>query len=194
MSGANADYLGFPEQVAGPLRVPGRRKAPEVASVVGTSTGGPLCLTLALRHVDNRAMGTSTIDFTSLRKALGWLTEALALWHAQPDGSVLKPHLRSAVIQSFEYSYELSLRSLRRVLIERAGAADRITDLSFNELLRSGADAGLLGDPTAWRTWRELRNATSHAYDEAKAQQVAADAEGFCADAKALLAAMETVR
>ena len=42
------------------------------------------------------------------------------LWHAQPPGSVLKPHLRSAVIQSFEFSYELSLRSLRRVAL--AGA------------------------------------------------------------------------
>ena len=113
------------------------------------------------------------------------------LWHAQAPGTVLKPHLRSSVIQSFEFSYELALRSLRRVLIERAGSADRIADLSFNELLRSAADAGLLSDPGAWRVWRELRNATSHAYDEAKAEQVALDAERFCADAQALLAALD---
>ena len=119
------------------------------------------------------------------------LTEALALWHAQPVGAVLKPHLRSAVIQSFEFSYELALRSLRRVLIERAGSADRIIDLSFNDLLRSAADAGLLPDPAAWRVWRELRNATSHAYDEARAEQVAHDAGLFCVDAQALLGAME---
>lgn len=123
------------------------------------------------------------IDLNPLRKALGWRVEALMLWHAQPVGSVLKPHLRSAVIQSFEFSYELSLRSLRRVLIERAGSADRITELSFNELLRQAADAGLLVDPGAWRIWRDLRNATSHAYDEAKAEQVALDAGRFCGDA-----------
>ena len=136
-------------------------------------------------------MNKPAIDLSALRRALGWLIEALALWHAQPPGSVLKPHLRSAVIQSFEFTYELALRNLRRVLIERAGSADRIIDLSFNDLLRSAADAGLLPDPAAWRVWRELRNATRHAYDEAKAEQVARDAELFCADAQALLAALE---
>lgn len=136
-------------------------------------------------------MTLAPIDFSSLRNALGVLTEALSLWHAQAEGSVLKPHLRSAVIQSFEFSYELSLRGLRRVLIERSGSAERVTDLSFNDLLRAAADAGLLNDQTAWRTWRELRNATSHAYDAVKAQQVAEGAERFQADARALLAAME---
>ena len=136
-------------------------------------------------------MNPAPIDFSSLRKALGVLAEALSLWHAQAADSVLKPHLRSAVIQSFEFSYELSLRSLRRVLIERSGSAPRITDLSFNDMLRSAADAGLLTDQAAWRGWRELRNATSHAYDEAKAQQVAEGAERFHVDARALLSAME---
>ena len=136
-------------------------------------------------------MPPSSIDLSPLRRALGWLAEALQLWHAQPVGSVLKPHLRSAVIQSFEFSYELSLRSLRRALVERSGSADRITELSFNDLLRAAADAGLLTDPLSWRVWRELRNATSHAYDEAKAEAVARDAEAFCADAQALLVAME---
>ena len=136
-------------------------------------------------------MDKPAIDLAPLRRALGWLTETLALCHAQPVGSVLKPHLRSAVIQSFEFTYELSLRSLRRVLIERAGSADRITDLSFNDLLRHGADAGLIGDPGTWRTWRELRNATSHAYNEAKAEQVARDAEHFSLDASALRSALE---
>lgn len=136
-------------------------------------------------------MNTPGIDLSPLRKALGWLTEALMLWHQEQAGSVLKPHLRSAVIQSFEFTYELSLRSLRRVLVERAGSADRITDLSFNELLRHAADAGLVPDPNAWRIWRELRNATSLAYDEARAEQVAHDADRFCADARALLAALD---
>ena len=119
------------------------------------------------------------------------LTEALAFWHAQPEGSAIKPHLRSAVIQSFEFSYELSLRLLRRVLMERATAADAVVDLSFNDLLRLGADHGLLGDALRWRQWRELRNATSHAYNEAKAQAVASHAESFAVDAAALLVAME---
>lgn len=131
------------------------------------------------------------IDLSPLRRALAMLNEALVFWHAQPEGSALKPHLRSAVIQSFEFSYELSVRLLRRVLIERAAAASSVADLSFNDLLRQGADHGLLADPLRWRQWRELRNATSHAYDAAKAQAVAAGAEIFAVDAVALLAALE---
>lgn len=119
------------------------------------------------------------------------LNEALAFWNAQPDATPLKPHLRSAVIQSFEFTYELSVRLLRRVLIERAESADRVADISFNDLLRSAADAGLMSDAARWREWREMRNATSHAYDEAKAQAVAGRAAAFAADARALLDALE---
>lgn len=136
-------------------------------------------------------MTSQTIDFTALRKALAQLEEAIAFWQAQPDGSALKPHLRSAVIQSFEFSYELSVRMLRRVLIARAEAADLVADLSFNELIRRAADAGLLSDALGWRQWREMRNATSHTYNEARAIEVATGAMCFVPDATALLAALD---
>ena len=132
-----------------------------------------------------------TIDLQALRRALSMLTEAQRFWSDQADGTPLKPHLRSAVIQSFEFSYELSVRMLRRLLIERAGSAPRVVDLSFNDLLREAADAGLLSDPLRWRRWRDWRNATSHAYDEAKAQAVAQETLAFAEDATDLLAAME---
>lgn len=137
-------------------------------------------------------MPAPPIDLAPLTKALETLREAIAFWHAQPAGSALKPHLRSAVVQSFEFSYELALRSLRRVLIERSEAADLVVDLSFNDLLRKAADAGLMADPAVWREWREMRNATSHAYDEAKAQALASRASAFADDAAALLAALST--
>lgn len=132
-----------------------------------------------------------TIDLSFLRNALSQLEEALTFWHAQAQGSPLKRHLRSAVIQSFEFSYELSVRMLRRVLAERAASADMVTDLSFNDLLRKGADAGLVPDPMQWRRWRDMRNATSHTYDEDRANEVAHGAELFVADARHLLAFME---
>ena len=148
-------------------------------------------MTLAAALRQNAAMTPPAIDLTPLRRALAMLDEALALWAALPEGAVLKPHLRSAVIQSFEFSYELSVRLLRRVLIERAAAAAAVADLSFNDLLRAAADAGLVSDPLAWRRWREMRNATSHAYDEAKAQAVAEGAVAFCVDGQSLLSALE---
>lgn len=143
-------------------------------------------MTSAHRLHDNAAMNPPPIDLTPLRKALAMLNEAVLFWHAEPEGAPLKPHLRSAVIQSFEFSYELSLRLLRRVLVERAESADRIADLSFNDVLRVAADAGLMPDAVRWREWREMRNATSHAYDEVKAQAVAERAAAFASDADAL--------
>ena len=49
-------------------------------------------------------------------------------------------------------------------------------------------------DATRWREWREMRNATSYAYDEAKAQAVAVRAAAFAADAAVLLGALEDDR
>lgn len=136
-------------------------------------------------------MTAKPIDLSSLVKALAQLQDALRFWHEQPQGSALKLHLRSAVIQSFEFTYELSLRMLRRVLIERSEVADLVVDLSFNDLLRKGADAGFVAAPEVWRQWREMRNSTSHTYDEAKAAEVAAEIDRFAASAVELLAELE---
>ena len=136
-------------------------------------------------------MNSSPIDLSPLRKALATLAEASRFWVAEPASSPLKPHLRSAVVRSYKFTYELSIRALRRVLVERSAAADLIADMSFNDLLRKAADAGLQADPATWRAWREMRNTTSHAYDEAKAHAVASSAPGFAADAQALLQSLE---
>ncbi|RYF55168.1 MAG: nucleotidyltransferase [Comamonadaceae bacterium] len=131
------------------------------------------------------------IDLSFLRNVYARLGEAWGFWQGEPAASPLSPHLRAAVIQSFEFTYELSLRMLRRVLVERATSADLVADLSFNDLLRLGADAGLLADPLTWRRWRAMRNTTSHTYDDAKAQEVALAMPAFQADAATLLQALE---
>ena len=136
-------------------------------------------------------MTAKTIDLSSLVNALAQLQEALRFWQELPADAALRPHLRSAVIQSFEFTYELSVRMLRRVLIERSEAANLVSDLSFNDLLRKAADAGLVAEPDLWRQWREMRNSTSHTYDEAKAAEVAAGVDRFATGAAALLAELE---
>ena len=131
------------------------------------------------------------IDLTPLRQALAQLEEALRFWREQPPDAPLARHLRAAVIQAFEFSYELSVRLLRRVLMERAAAQQQVADLSFNDMLRRASDAGLLADPLAWRRWREMRNAPSHTYDEARAEAVAQAVAGFVPEARRLLQALE---
>ena len=74
-------------------------------------------------------MTAKPIDLSSLVKALAQLQEALRFWHELPQGAPPKPHLRSAVLQSFEFTYELSVRMLKRVLIERSEVADLVIEL-----------------------------------------------------------------
>ncbi|MBN8505318.1 MAG: nucleotidyltransferase substrate binding protein [Burkholderiales bacterium] len=131
-------------------------------------------------------MDPARISLDPLRKALDALASAQHYWLQEAPDSGRKPHLRAGVIQSFEFSYELSVRLLRRVLLERSAVPPQVADLSFNDLLRLGADAGLLADALRWRRWRELRNRTSHAYDEAQAQRIAEAMPDFLADAQAL--------
>ncbi len=139
-------------------------------------------------HCYHDAMTAAPIDLNTLRKALAQLSEAITFWQERAEGDPLKPHLRSSVIQSFEFSYELSVRAARRVLIERAESADLVRDLSFNDLIRRAMDAGFPMSLDAWRRWRDLRNGTSHAYDEERAQAVALGALAFAEEAHKLLA------
>lgn len=136
-------------------------------------------------------MTSLPIDLSSLRQALSQLQEALGFWQALDAADPLKPHLRSAVIQSFEFTYELAIRSTRRLLIERAESVDLVRDLSFNDLVRRALDAGLPMPLDTWRKWRELRNTTSHTYNEARALEVALAASDFIKDAALLLAHLE---
>ena len=55
-----------------------------------------------------------------------------------------------------------------------------------NDLLRKSAHAGLVRDPLRWREWREMRNATSHAYDEGVALEVVAVIPAFLDEARYL--------
>lgn len=80
---------------------------------------------------------------------------------------------------------------LRRVLAQRSDSKSRIVDLSFNDLLRKSADAGLLAGIDTWKRWRELRNLTSHTYAEARAIEVSGQCESFLIDANALVAELQ---
>jgi nucleotidyltransferase substrate binding protein (TIGR01987 family) len=129
------------------------------------------------------------LDLTSLEKAAGQLEKALRFAiHARQNGEAeLFEQFRNSVIQTFEYTYELSCKLMRRSLIERAASADEIESLSFQDTIREAARAGLLDDPERWFVFRTIRNKTSHAYDEAYASEAYATAVDFLPRAQNLL-------
>lgn len=127
------------------------------------------------------------LDYSALKKALASLERAIArATKASGDDE-----LRDAVIQRFEYSYELCWKMLKRRLEQESPTPSNIDHLSFRELLREGAERGFVDDVEKWIVYREFRNLTSHVYDEEKAQKVYEEALKFFTDAKALLAKLE---
>ena len=135
------------------------------------------------------------LNLTSLSNAILQIEEALA--YAQSDLAKDDPrlarHLRVAAIQAFEFTYELSIKILKRYLETLEANPSAVDEMTFNELIRSGYEAGLLkAELSDWKNFRRDRGTTSHAYDEDKARAAFATIPAFLAEAKFLLAKINT--
>ena len=125
-----------------------------------------------------------SLDLSSFANAVQRLREGLARHRAEPRDE----QLRDGLIQRFEFTYELSHKTLRRYLSDQAGSRDEIAGLSFADLIRAGNAAGLLrGEWTAWRRFREMRTRSSHTCDAGKAEEVVTAIPDFLAESEHLL-------
>jgi len=104
------------------------------------------------------------LDLTSWKRALASLERAITRSTAAPKDE----EVRDAVIQRFEYSYELSWKMLKRHLEQVVPDPGAVDQWSFQE-----------------------RNMTAHVYNEEQARRVYASAQSFIIDAKALLTEVE---
>jgi nucleotidyltransferase substrate binding protein (TIGR01987 family) len=127
------------------------------------------------------------IQYDALEKALGQLEKALRFASGaegrEPD---LFEQFRNSVIQTFEYSFELSFKLLRRTLAEAEASPEAAEAWSYNDVIRLGHRRGWLADPEAWFAFRLLRNKTSHGYDEAFAAEAYRGAREFLPAGRAL--------
>ena len=118
------------------------------------------------------------------------LEEALEIYHSdivliEPR---LKRHLRAAVIQAFEFTYELSFRMLRRYLEEASANPAEIDGMVVNDIIRESYRQALVSsDIPVWREYRRNRGTTSHTYNEERAQEVFESVPEFLQDARYLL-------
>ena len=128
-----------------------------------------------------------TLDLTSWKRALASLQRAITRAIAAPQDE----ELRDAVIQRFEYSYELSWKMLKRHLEQVVPDPGAVDQWSFKELMREAAERGLIAAVEPWIEYRYQRNLTAHVYDEEKARGVYDSARSFIGDANALLDEVE---
>jgi len=114
-----------------------------------------------------------SLDLSSLNNAINQLRSSLD-YAASPmarEDAKLFQQFRNSAIQCFEFSFELSIKLLRRQLeqFESAAVIDR---LPYRDLIRVGFERGLIDEPVVWFHFRDQRNATAHTYDESKAAAV----------------------
>ena len=125
---------------------------------------------------------THKLILTALGKAVSSLSVALA----QPKDEFT----RDAVIQRFEYTYELCWKFIRRDMMNDQGS-ELVNSLSRKDLFRLAADKQLIADPVPWFLYHQARNETSHTYNEKKAEETYLVAKEFCTVAKDLFSKLE---
>ena len=97
----------------------------------------------------------------SLQRALGQLEAALQAHDADPESEVIG----MAVIKAYEFSFELSWKTLKDLL-----SYEGLDVLLPREVLRQAFAAGLLRDGQVWIDMLEQRNLMAHTYDVNRAR------------------------
>ena len=138
---------------------------------------------------------TERLDLTSLRSAVTSLAEGVstienAAWMGAQTAAVRKI-LLAGTIQNFEFVYELAFKMIRRQLELEAASPSEVDESSFRDVVRSAAQRGLIDDVEAWFGYRQMRNLTSHTYDQERARQVWKGIPAFLGEARRLLARLE---
>ena len=132
------------------------------------------------------------LDLSSLRNALAALNASLRYLESDLAADPgLNDQFRAASIQAFEFTYELAFKFMKRQLERIAPVPSAVDELTFMQVVRAAAEAGLVTDVSRFHAYREARNITSHSYDRAKAQRIVAELPRFAADVAHLLARLE---
>lgn len=140
-------------------------------------------------------MGESVLDLSPLRKAIASLEGGLKTVNDSPwfnsQSEEVRHTLLAGVIQNFEFVYEISVKMLKRRIELDALTPTEADFGNYRNLLRIGAEKGLIKDLEAWFKYRGMRNNTAHTYDQAKAEQIYQGIAPFLEDAKDLLSRLE---
>lgn len=134
------------------------------------------------------------LDLSSFKKALNSLKAALGVACSDEQMAKMsvdaKDTIRAGVIQNFEFTYELCWKFLKRWLGNNLGSA-YIDGVNRRELFRLAVEHHLINDVTRWMEYHDKRNETSHAYDQATAEEVFQSAILFVKDAEQLYLNLE---
>lgn len=124
------------------------------------------------------------LDLTPLERAVARLEEGLARFLTDVGDT----QIRDGLIQRFEFTYDLATKTLRRAIEASSDIPDQVDKMSFPTVIRTANEQDLLlGTWPDWHGYREMRNITSHTYDEGKALEVVQGIPPFLQEVRVLL-------
>jgi nucleotidyltransferase substrate binding protein (TIGR01987 family) len=134
------------------------------------------------------------LDLSSLKKAISsmqraqnFVDERLASGNISPDEHEL---IKAGIIQNFEFTYELCWKFMKRWL-ELNISPGLLDGVTRKELFRNALEHKLISDFEAWVRYHELRNISSHTYNEDAADKIYSIAKDFLEHAILFLKALE---
>jgi nucleotidyltransferase substrate binding protein (TIGR01987 family) len=129
------------------------------------------------------------IDFSPSEKALSQLEKSISFLRSDmaARNDDLHEQFRAAVIQAFEFTYELAVKMIRRQLEQIVANPSELREMNFMELIRTAHEAGLVREAVPYKIYREKRNITSHTYDACTAEGILAIVDDFAGDMRFVL-------
>ena len=96
--------------------------------------------------------------------------------------------IRDAVIQRFEYTFELAWKSLKRYFEINNGKSE----FNLKDLFREAGKQGLIDSVEDWFGYQKARNNTSHTYNVKTAEETYQAALKFSTDVEKLIAQLKS--
>ncbi len=133
------------------------------------------------------------ISITALENANASLKESIDVYNT--DYAAARPalvnSLKAAVIQNFEFTFELAWKMMDKWLNENVTPGITL-GISKRALYTLAAEKGLISDLQAWQSFQNARNKTSHTYDKAVALDVFSIALDFPATVDDLISKLSS--
>ena len=134
------------------------------------------------------------LDLTSLKKALISFEKVLKVAERKKNSVNFDVDefeaIKAGAIQNFEFTYELCWKLMKRWL-ENNLTPGMMEGVSRKQLFRYAAENHLINDFDAWMKYHEMRNITSHTYNQDEADEIFRIVDYFFKDAMRFLNALE---
>ncbi len=129
------------------------------------------------------------LDLLSFRYALASLERSLNFLNSDmsKNDPALHEQFRNSAIQCFEFTHEIAFKFIKRQLEQMVPNPTEIDKLTYMDLIRTAAEAGLLLNVAGFKDYRDKRNITSHTYDQSKAEIIETILPAFRDDMLSLL-------